>query len=146
MPATGRSPYPSYDTVPYGLPTGRFDPPAGLSEPERRAFSDLMAGCRAGHFEASDLPLMVAWCQTVVLMQDAAAALRTEAAAGGGKVSSWFTVHRDCVKTLATLAVRLRIGPQGRNPMARISQKQRAPLSYYQRQALEGIRDDPTGP
>jgi hypothetical protein len=142
MPTTGRKPFTATDAVAFGLPSGRFGPPAGLSERERKAFMDLMIGCPANHFAICDTPLLVAWAVTTVLAERAAEGLRGEPLATGATVSTWVKVHTEAVKTLGMLAVRLRVSPQGRNPTARASKRSVAPLSFYDQQELSESDND----
>jgi len=48
--------------------------------------------------------------------------------------------HQSATKTIAGLALRLRLGPQSRSPRA--PKTAAAPTSYYEELELEGIRDD----
>jgi hypothetical protein len=144
---TGRSPYVTTDAVPYGMPNRRLRPPKTLSEPEKAVFLALVAASPEGQFTPADLDLLVSWAETTVLARRAARELE---AAGGpvlpdGRVSAWFNIHRNCVKTLNTLAIRLRISPQGRNPTSRASKGTVAELTAYDIMALEGLPDDDNG-
>jgi hypothetical protein len=141
MPATGRRPYETTDVALYGTGTPRLRPPAMLGEPEKQRFLDLVTTTPAGQFQASDLPLLCRWAELTVMCEQA----KGELAAGGmigpdGKPSPWFSIYQQSVKALSGLALRLKIGPQARAPKA--PKKIAAPVSYFERMELEGIRDD----
>jgi phage terminase small subunit len=136
----GRKPFKTIDVVTFGLPDSRLQPPASLKDPERRVFVDLIASCPSGQFAASDMALLCLWATTTVQLEQAAA----EMAAGGmvttdGKVSPWFTIQQQAARTLALLALRLRLGPQSRTRMA--PKTAVGPMSYYDRTRFEE-RDD----
>jgi|RhiMetdeSRZDD1v2_1073273.scaffolds.fasta_scaffold735587_3 hypothetical protein len=141
MARTGRQPYTVTDVTPYGSGSGRLRPPATLGEPERRAFVDLVTTAPAGQFQPSDLPLLCRWAELTVMCEQA----RGELAAQGmvtadGKPSAWFSVYQQSVKALSGLALRLRLGPQSRAFKA--PKKTVGRVSYFERMALEGVRDD----
>jgi Phage terminase, small subunit len=139
MAGPGRKPFTAVertDTVSYGLPDPRLRPPASLGEAERRVFIDLVTSCPSGQFAPSDTPMLALWATITVQLEQAAG----ELAAGGmvvdGKASAWFDVQQRAAKTLAMLALRLRLSPQSRTRMA--PKTKPAALSYYDRQRLEG--------
>lgn len=141
MAKTGRKPFETTDVVAFGLPNPRLRPPEGLGEPERRAFLDLICSCPAGQFQASDVGLLVRWCELSVMAEQAAGELTV----GGmvttdGKVSPWFAIYERATKALALLALRLRLGPQSRTRMA--PKRTAAPTSYYDRAALLELEAD----
>ena len=41
----------------------RLRPPESLGERERQLFVDLVAGSKASHFQATDLPLLCRYCE-----------------------------------------------------------------------------------
>jgi len=49
-----------------------------------------------------------------------------------GSTSPWLAVHIAMVRSLSTLAVRLRLGPKSRHPNNSRSSKPTVPPSYYQ--------------
>jgi hypothetical protein len=141
MPATGRRSYDTTDMALYGTGNARLRPPATLGEPEKQRFLDLVTTTPAGQFQPSDLPLLCRWAELTVMCEQA----QGELAAGGmigpdGKVSPWFSIYQQSAKALSGLALRLKIGPQARAPKA--PKKIAAPVSYFERMELEGIRDD----
>jgi phage terminase small subunit len=135
----GRKSFTTIDAVTYGLPNPRLTPPANLGEAEKRVFVDLVTSCPSGQFQPSDMALLCLWATTTVQLEQAAG----ELAAGGmvvdEKPSPWFTIQQQCARTLALLALRLRLGPQSRSRMA--PKTRPAALSYYDRQRLEGDHD-----
>ena len=92
----------------------RLRPPPELGEAEREIWVSIVAACGAKHFERSDNPLLVRYCQNVVLARQAAAALTREGAIIGGRPSPWLIVAEKCDRALVALAMRLRLSPQAR--------------------------------
>ena len=142
MSGTGRRPYATPDTTTYGAPNPRLSPPVGLPEAEKRAFMALMTSTPASQFAASDLPLIVQFCELSVLAERAAEGLRNAPLLDGeGRASPLVAIHASATKGMTMLALRLKLSPQARSPKA---PKRDVPqLSYYQQQALEeGDGDD----
>jgi Phage terminase, small subunit len=136
----GRKPFKAVDVLTFGIPDSRLQPPSSLKGPERRVFIDLIAACPAAQFQSCDMPLLCVWATAAAQVEQAAG----ELAAGGmittdGKVSPWFTIQQQAARTLALLALRLRLGPQSRSRMA--PKTVVGPMSYYDRQRFEE-RDD----
>jgi len=88
-------------------------PPASLSEPEREMFVTIIAGCDAGHFRQTDLPLLSRYCEAAVLAEHAALELRNGAVMDG-KPSPWIVIQEKCVRAMVSLSMRLRLSPQSR--------------------------------
>jgi hypothetical protein len=84
-----------------GAPT-RLEPPACLSDRERKLFSELIAACDPRHFVESDLPLLTSFVQATVLAQ--------MTANDPTKIETWALT----VRLQAMLATRLRLAPQAR--------------------------------
>jgi phage terminase small subunit len=140
MPKTGRNAFVATDIIPYGEP-GRLTPPASLGEAEKRAFLDLVCSVPATQFAACDLPLLCAWAETVALRERMATRLALEGEiTDQGKVNPAFNVHREAVKTLNALALRLRVSPQAR--MQKAPRREMRTVSFYERMSLEGTADD----
>jgi phage terminase small subunit len=93
---------------------GRLRAPAELSEEERLVWTEIAGACDAKHFERSDAPLLIRYCQNVVLGRRAAAALTSEGAVIGGRPNPWLVVSEKCDRALVALSMRLRISPQAR--------------------------------
>jgi hypothetical protein len=139
MPKTGRNAFVATDLVRYGEP-GRLSPPASLGEAERQAFIDLVTTCPATQFAACDLPLICAWAETVALRERMAKRMSIEGELDDkGRPSGAFTIHKEATKTLAALALRLRISPQARRQEP---PRQKVVTNYYERLDLEAVADD----
>jgi hypothetical protein len=139
MPTTGRRPYSTFDVVPFGSGERRLRPPAGLPDPERRVFLDLVATTPPSQFAPSDLALLVRWCELVVLAARAAEGMRSAPlVTADGKPSPWVALHASAVKGITMLALKLKLSPQARAPKA--PKKLPGPMSYYERMNLEGER------
>jgi phage terminase small subunit len=92
----------------------RIRPPAQLGEAECDIWRDIVLACDAKHFQASDAPLLVRYCQNVVLAGQAAAALTSEGPVVAGRVNPWLVVAEKADRALVALSMRLRISPQAR--------------------------------
>jgi hypothetical protein len=121
----------------------RLRAPAMLSPDERRVFAEVVTAAKAGHFEASDIALLVEFARTTILVTELWAALR--AAAPEDRVNAQSALGK-AQKTLFSCARLLRLSPSGRtpNPNTRESQRRssvhhhRAPNSVYdQMEAME---------
>jgi hypothetical protein len=143
MARTGRTPFETTDAVPYGVNKRRLSPPASLGDAERQAFLDLVTTCPAGQFQPSDLPLLCRWAELVVMAETAAKTMAREGMLKpDGKPSGHFAIHRETVRALNGLALRLRLGPQSRAQKA--PRRTVSPVSYYERtQLLEDASDGP---
>jgi phage terminase small subunit len=94
----------------------RLRPPETLGERERQLFVDLVAGSKASHFQATDLPLLSRYCELSFLAETAAGRLRNEGPVIGGRTSPWVSVLEKATKGLVALSMRLRLSPQARSP------------------------------
>jgi phage terminase small subunit len=98
-------------------PAGGFNrlrPPAGLGEDETAVWRQIVLTCDEKHFQASDAPLLMRYCENVILARRAAAALSAEGAVIGGRPNPWLVVAEKCDRALVALSMRLRISPQAR--------------------------------
>jgi hypothetical protein len=109
----------------------RLRPPAELGEGERDIWTKIVLACDPQHFQASDAPLLVRYCQNVVLAGRAAAALTAEGPVVGGRPSPWLVVAEKCDRALVALSMRLRISPQARLRRETTAPKG-APASIYE--------------
>jgi phage terminase small subunit len=117
-----------------------LSPPPSLEGAEKRAFVDLVMACPAGQFAASDLALLTAWAETVAIRERMATRLALEGEiTDQGKVNPAVAVHREAVKTLTALALRLRVSPQARRQEP---PRQKVVTNYYERLDLEAVADD----
>ena len=138
---SGRRPYTTIDTPLYGEGARRLSPPAGLPEAERRVFLDLIGAAPPSQFMASDTPLVVRYCELVVLAGRAAEGLRNAPlVSDDGKPSPWVGIHASATKGLILLALKLRLSPQARSRKA--PKALAATMSYYERMDLEAADDD----
>jgi phage terminase small subunit len=92
----------------------RLEPPVSLSEAERTIFTALVAACDTRHFQASDLPLLVRYCEACALGDLAATELRRDGAVVKGKASPWVVIQEKSVRAMVALSMRLRLSPQSR--------------------------------
>jgi hypothetical protein len=137
---TGRKPYETSEVVPFGVERRRLQPPDCLGELQRRAFLDLVTSCPASQFRKSDVSLLCRWSELTVMAETAAFHLGADGmVTADGKVSPWFTIHRDGTRELRALSQRLQIGPRGRTPKA--PKTKAGAVSYYETMALEGFDD-----
>ena len=142
---TMRQPYESSDIVDFsGGGTRRLRPPASLGQRERAVFIDLVTSCDPRHFRNSDVPLMCRYVEAVVLAEQASGELAATGVVVEGKVSPWFQVHQAACKTVSVLSLRLRLGPQSRQPRAHKTET--GPVSHYEIMELEAQRDDDVKP
>jgi hypothetical protein len=77
-------------------------PPAGLNRAEQSLFAQVISACSPLHFVESDLPLLVSFVQSTLMVRRA---VRDPA-----KVAVW----EKAVRVQAMLATRLRLSPQAR--------------------------------
>lgn len=102
----------------------RLEPPASLSEAERTIFTALVASCDPRHFQASDLPLLVRYCEACTLGDLAATELRRDGAVVKGKASPWIVIQEKSVRAMVALSMRLRLSPQSRTDPKTIGRQQ----------------------
>jgi P27 family predicted phage terminase small subunit len=92
----------------------RLRPPSDLGKDEQAVWRTIVLTCHEKHFEPSDAPLLVRYCENVVLARRAAAALTAESPVIAGRTNPWLTVAEKCDRALVALSMRLRISPQAR--------------------------------
>jgi phage terminase small subunit len=115
----------------------RLRPPEALSPAARREFLRVVMTEKPTHFTASDLSLLVQYCEACGLAERAIAHLQRDNAA-----PRWLTIWQAAVKAMKDLAMRLRISPQSRMPH-NPSRKPPERLSFYDRMQIEGELDGP---
>jgi phage terminase small subunit len=93
--------------IPLSPGPNRLQPPPHLGSDEAKIFREIVTSCDPRHFAPSDVYLLAAYCDAVVISRRAAAALREDQGAAA--------VWERSVRVLATLATRLRLAPQARN-------------------------------
>jgi hypothetical protein len=119
----------------------RLQPPATMSEPARKLFLDTVLGCRPEHFQATDLPLLVRYCEAHAMAERAEAETVREPLVDD-KASPWFTILAQANKTVQGLSMRLRLSVQARAPNN--PSRPAPPVSYYERQEAWSA-NDPNG-
>jgi len=113
--------------------------PAGLSDREAAIFRDLVAAVDVDHFTEADLPLLVSYCQTVALHENAMAGIRRDGPLRqDGKTSAWLTVLEKCQRGMVALSMRLRLSPQARRERAVVPRR----LNWEDRRRLEQEGED----
>jgi phage terminase small subunit len=108
----------------------RLRPPPELSEEESSVWQDIVLACDAKHFQKSDAPLLVRYCQNVCLARRAARELAENGAVLFGRASAWMTIAEKADRAMVALSLRLRISPQAR--MRPETTKTRTPGSPYE--------------
>jgi hypothetical protein len=106
----------------------RLRPPAGLTKAEDAVFRQTVAACAADHFTASDAPLLVAYCQAVLLVRSTFKDIEVQ-----------FHTWQQAARTLAMLATKLRLCPHSRSDPKTITR--RSPgvnVSAYETMDLDG--------
>jgi hypothetical protein len=89
----------------------RLLPPSSLSDPERQIFAATVAAC--DHLRASDMPLLLRYCEIVALSDHAAERLRIDVMKG--RPSSWLDTQARLIKLLVILGRQLRLSPLSRS-------------------------------
>ena len=95
--------------VPLDASASRVLPPADLTKEEREAFVKLVGSVHPNHFQQHDVPLIVAYVQSMLHSRKSSADLSSKFA-GPGTLAMWDR----STKMMATLATRLRLAPQSR--------------------------------
>jgi hypothetical protein len=125
MPRKSRA---AQEIAPYVQPTELlpFPPPVTLSEPARIVWNHLVSTHDVEHFWEGDATLMQQYCEASALAAKAAVALQ---AGDDTRLKIW----ERATAIMASLALRLRLGPQARREKARAPRT----LSWSDRFALE---------
>jgi phage terminase small subunit len=117
MEQRGRKSAAALSVVPIVERLPRLHPPASLSKGESDLFRQVVAQCSADHFAASDTPLLVAYCQAVLLSRLAFKRVSEEGDA--------FQIWQQAARTLATLATKLRLCPHSRTDPKTVGRRSR---------------------
>lgn len=135
----------SIDIAPYAPLSSppRLKPPETMSEAARKVFLDTVLGSKPEHFQATDLPLMVRFCEANA-MAERAEAETVKKPVIKGKPNPWFAILAQSNKTATALAMRLRLSPQARAPNN--PSRPAPPVSYYDRMQLERQLQDEDAP
>jgi phage terminase small subunit len=113
----------------------RLQPPPELGGLEREVFVATVAALDSHHFEAADVVLLCAYCRAAALERRAAEELQV-CAVEDGAPSPWLKVHASAVRSLASLATKLKLSPQARKPNHRA--RFAGSSSYYDAQRVGG--------
>jgi len=144
MAGKGRSPYATFDTLPYGIPSQRLKPPDYLGDLEKQVFRTLVAQCPADQFRKSDTGLLARWAELSVMAEQAACEMTMHGrVTPDGRVSPWLRTYMQATKHLSGLALRLRISPQARANKAPKSLPRE--LSFYEEMQLAEAEGDDDG-
>jgi phage terminase small subunit len=121
----------------------RLVPPADLNPPERATFVEIVAAKKPQHFEASDLPLLAAYCRAIELERHAALQLATDGyLTTEGRPSPWLAIMAQATKSMLALSTRLKLTPQSRSHSA--PARPERSLSAYEKLALMESGSDET--
>lgn len=120
---------PSLNVTAFSPGRRRLEPPPELGEVETEIFRMTVAGVPLEHFSPEDAPLLSAYCRACVLERHAAEELAA-CAVVGTVPSPWLSVHASAVRSLSTLAMRLRLGPRARDHHTRTTKAGLAPSAY----------------
>jgi hypothetical protein len=78
-------------------------------------FAELVGAAPAGHFRATDAPLLEEYATAIVWARRAAEALERDGPLDAkGRPSGWLVIQEKSVRAIAALAMRLRLSPQHR--------------------------------
>jgi P27 family predicted phage terminase small subunit len=119
----------------------RLRPPAELGKDEQAVWRQIVLSVDEKHFRPSDAPLLVRYCQNVVLASRAAAALDREGAVIGSRPNPWLTVAEKADRALVALSMRLRVSPQARLRADGMAVKG-PPASVYELMRLSDAEDE----
>jgi phage terminase small subunit len=101
--------FPRTDTA-----SSRPQPPPDLSPEAREIFEALVRTAPKNHFRASDAAVLEVYAAAVATARRAERELRDGPITAGGRASPWVKIRNDSTKTIASLAMRLRLCPQAR--------------------------------
>jgi hypothetical protein len=89
-------------------------PPASLNEAQRAVFVHVVTAVKPGHLQGCDLPLLVRYCEIVVMCDHAAKKLAADIVKN--RPSHWLMTHERLTKTQVMLGRQLRLSPLARSP------------------------------
>jgi hypothetical protein len=108
----------------------RLRAPPQLSVDERKVFGEAVGSVHHGHFEQSDLALLVEYARLVVLIGELWAALRVADAESRPAITASITSTQ---KSLFTVCRLLRLAPSARAPNVPSRETQRRSASHQHR-------------
>src|SRR5262245_41405083 len=103
-------------------PRTRLSPPPEMGRIEQKIWMEVVSGADSEHFQASDAPLLGAYCRAAALERRASEELAV-AAVAHGTPSPWLEVHASAVRSMTALAVKLRLSPKARTPGQRAGRR-----------------------
>jgi hypothetical protein len=98
----------------------------------RQIFLDVVLANPSDHFQPSDMPLLCRYCEAHAVAERAAAELAKAGPIVNGDAAKVFV---SMSKLANSLALRLRLSPQARQP--RMPKRPPQPVSVYERMRLE---------
>jgi phage terminase small subunit len=112
-----------------------LEPPADFTAGsiERAIWVETTLAVPPEHFSPEDFVLLAEYCRAAAMARRASEELAAGAVAGS-MPSPWLAVHASAVRSLATLSVRLRLGPRSRSNNTRRSKMPLTKPSYYELQ------------
>ena len=120
---------PSLNVTAFSPGRRRLEPGPELGEIEAALFRMTVSAVPLEHFSPEDVPILSAYCRACVLERHAAEELAAGAVVGD-RTSPWLSVHASAVRSLSTLAMRLRLGPRARDHHTRTTKAGVAPSAY----------------
>ena len=97
----------------------------------------VVSGCKPGHFTGGDVPILVAYCQSLAQLARANRALAKEGdVLDNGKINPWCLVAEKAGRAVAMYCMRLRCSPQARSQYVKAADE---PMSVYDRLKLQGV-------
>jgi hypothetical protein len=105
--------------------------PPQLNDDERRVFAEAVTAVKPGHFEQSDLGLLVEYSRLIILINELWSDLRA-ADDAEIKLALQASITRT-QKSLFTLCRLLKLSPSGRAPNATTRESQRRSAPHYRR-------------
>ncbi len=112
----------------------RLKPPEGLTESEAKLFRDLVAKAAPDHFVETDVPLIVAYAQAILLARWAFKAM--------GEQDIAFQTWQQAARTMAALATKLRLCPHSRSDPKTVGRRSRGFGGMSADAYLEGHSND----
>jgi hypothetical protein len=96
-------------------PRAHLQPSPGAPAEVKVVFAELVGAAPAGHFKATDAPLLEEYATAIVWARRAAEALERDGPLDAkGRPSGWLVIQEKSVRAIAALAMRLRLSPQHR--------------------------------
>jgi phage terminase small subunit len=100
--------------VPPKRPPPHLAPSPDAPEAVVAVFREILAATPADHFRPGDVPLIQAYAEAIVLARQAAQELTATGPVIGGRTSPWIVVQEKAHRSIAAMAMRLRLSPQHR--------------------------------